>query len=424
MDKKNSPIDPKEIEIKITQIDPPDYRLDYEIPQKLTKRIHKKLKKGGYDYNQQQMVSLLTQICISEGMERLDKNTVWGPKPIQDAETPIFSIEKPFVFSSVVDTYTTDDISEIGPIPIERLNIDVTDEMIDNELFEQQLEAGTRAPHAGPLGHGDEVVGDVTVTLENEDEPLFTISNCYIRIPSLGNKTVIGELQFADATGQLHGLQPDGEISIPLKIPTNYPTQEMHGKTAVLQVHVDSVERITPASVEDVLEQYGSPNETILRSQIQLSLKRNFERENDVVMLNQMYTYLGNTLDLPIPQRIIDMLFKDLCKRSDDSESEDGNVSEEKKQLILQRVKFISKRRAITVRMQEYLDLRINEKDIEDQIRNIAERRRVRPEDIRAEFVSEDKLHHLGNMSMEQKIFNKLKVKMEFNDNQFSDITT
>ena len=74
-------------------------------------------------------------------------------------------------------------------------------------------------------------------------------------------------------------------------------------------------------------------------------------------------------------------------------------------------------------RMQEYLDLRINEKDIEDQIRNIAERRRVRPEDIRAEFVSEDKLHQLGNMSMEQKIFNKLKVKMEFNENQFSDIS-
>lgn len=117
------------------------------------------------------------------------------------------------------------------------------------------------------------------------------------------------------------------------------------------------------------------------------------------------------------------MLFEDLCKRSEESESEGGSLSEEQKQLILQRVKFISKRRAITVRMQEYLDLRINEKDIEDQIRNIAERRRVRPEDIRAEYVSEDKLNQLGNLSMEQKIFTKLKAKMEFNDSQFSNIT-
>jgi len=424
MDKKNSPIDPKEIEIKISKLDPPDYRLDYLIPQKLTKRIHKKLKKGGHDYSQQQMVALLTQICISEGMERLDKNTVWGPKPLMDAETPVFSIGKPFVFSTIIDTFSTDDIAEFGPIPIERLNIDITDEMIDNELLEQQLEIGTREPHSGPLDNGDEVVGDVTLTIEDENEPLFTITSCHIRIPVAGNKTVIGEFRFADATEQLHGIQPDGVISIQLAIPTEYPIQELRGKTATLQVDVDSVERITPASVEDVLEQYGSPNETILRSQIQLSLKRNFERENDVVMLNQMYTHLENTLELPIPQRIINMLFEDLCNRSQESEAEDGDLSEEKKELILQRVKFVTKRRAITVRMQEFLDLRINEKDIDDQIRNIAERRRVRPEDIRAEFISEDKLHQLGNISMEQKIFNKLKVKMEFNENQFSDISS
>lgn len=423
MDKKNSPIDPKEIEIKISKLDPPDYRLDYEIPQKLTKRIHKKLKKGGYDYNQHQMVALLTQICISEGMERLDKPTVWGPKPLQDADTPTFSIEKPFVFSTVVDTYSIDDIAEIAPIPITRLNIDVTDEMIDNELYEQQLEIGTREPHAGPLDYGDEVVGEATLTIEDEEEPLFTIASCHIRIPNTGSKTVIGEFQFSDATEQLHGLQPDGLISISLSIPMNYPKKELQGKTANLQVNVDSVERISPGSVEDVLEQYGTPNETILRSQIRLSLERNFERENDTLMMNQMYAHLGNTLELPIPQRIIDMLFEDLCKRSEESESEGGSLSEEQKQLILQRVKFISKRRAITVRMQEYLDLRINEKDIEDQIRNIAERRRVRPEDIRAEYVSEDKLNQLGNLSMEQKIFTKLKAKMEFNDSQFSNIT-
>ena len=423
MDKKNSPIDPKEIDIEITELDPPDYRIDFEIPQKLTKRIYKKLKKGGYDYNQQQMVGLLTQICIAEGMERLDKKSIWGPKPLKDAQKPLFSTEKPFVFSSLVDTYSIDDISEIGPIPIDRLNIEVTDEMIDTELYEQQLEIGTRESHSGTLDYGDEVVGDVALTLEDEDEPLFTIENCRIRIPNAGNKTVIGEFQFADATEQLHGMQPDGVISIPLSIPTSYPKQELHGKTATLRVDVESVDRIIPSSVDDVLEQYGTPNETILRSQIQLSLKHNFERENDTAMLNQMYIHLKNSLDLPVPLRIIDTLFEDLCEKATEKEQGDNELSEEKKDIIHQRVLFITKRRAITVRMQEYLDLRINEKDIEDQIRNIAERRRVRPEDIRAEFVSEDKIHHLGNMSMEQKIFNKLKAKMEFNDNQYSDIT-
>ncbi|HIN09614.1 MAG TPA: hypothetical protein EYM64_03465 [Phycisphaerales bacterium] len=68
--------------------------------------------------------------------------------------------------------------------------------------------------------------------------------------------------------------------------------------------------------------------------------------------------------------------------------------------------------------MQEFLDLRVSENDIEDQIRNIAELRRERPEDVRAEFVSEDKIHFLGNMSMEYKIFNRLKENMEFKDSE------
>jgi len=418
MDKNFTPIDPKEIKIEFSKLDPPDFRIDYEIPQKLTKRIYKKLKKGGFNYDEQQMIGLLTQICVSEGMERLDQKTIWGPKPMPDSPPITYSVERPFTFSSIVDTFTADDKYEIDVIPIERLNIDITDEMIDAELYDQQLEIGVRKSHAGVLEYGDVVVGTATLTIEGENDAEFNIEECNIRIPKTGQTTVVGGFQLEDAGEQLRGIQPDGFISVGVSIPQSHPNAEFRGKPAILQIDVDSVDRITPASIDEVMEQYGTPNETILRTQIQLSLKRNFDRENDFLMLNQMYVHLGETLDIPIPDRIIESRFAELCEKEQEHDPDSSELSEETKEFFLKKAKFSSLRRAITVRMQEFLDLRVSENDIEDQIRNIAELRRERPEDVRAEFVSEDKIHFLGNMSMEYKIFNRLKENMEFKDSE------
>ncbi|HJN72283.1 MAG TPA: hypothetical protein QF528_06790, partial [Phycisphaerales bacterium] len=65
---------------------------------------------------------------------------------------------------------------------------------------------------------------------------------------------------------------------------------------------------------------------------------------------------------------------------------------------------------------QEFFDLVICEEDVQHQISDIAESRRVRPEEVQEEFVSSDRMHVLGNMVIEKKIFNRLKDKMVFTD--------
>ena len=97
------PVDPSKIKIEITAIDAPDYRIDFEMPAELVSEIYGRLKDGGYDYNVQQMTSLLTKICVDEGMIRFDKNSIWGPKQMPDSAPGIFSEDTPFVFSAVID---------------------------------------------------------------------------------------------------------------------------------------------------------------------------------------------------------------------------------------------------------------------------------------------------------------------------------
>ena len=151
----DSPINPKEINIKITKVEPPDYKLDFEVPQRLVKRIHKKLKKGGMDYNNNQMTALLIQICTKEGLSRLDLETIWGMQPIPGTKPPVFSLNTPFSFSFIVDTYTTSDIPPLENIPLKKLQLPVTDELIELEINAQQLECGLRESYSGPLDIGD-----------------------------------------------------------------------------------------------------------------------------------------------------------------------------------------------------------------------------------------------------------------------------
>ncbi|MBT6165691.1 MAG: hypothetical protein HOH93_07255 [Phycisphaerae bacterium] len=58
----------------------------------------------------------------------------------------------------------------------------------------------------------------------------------------------------------------------------------------------------------------------------------------------------------------------------------------------------------------------LSEEDIDRQAAIIAEERRVRPSEIKEEFLAADKIQVLGNMATERKIFERLKDKMVFTD--------
>jgi len=94
------PVDTSKIKIVITAIDAPDNRIDFEMPAELVSDIYVRLKDGGYDYNVQQMTSLLTKICLDEGVVRFDKNSIWGPKHMPGSAHGIFSEDAPFIFFS------------------------------------------------------------------------------------------------------------------------------------------------------------------------------------------------------------------------------------------------------------------------------------------------------------------------------------
>ena len=399
------PVDTSKIKIEITAIDAPDYRIDFEMPADLVSEIYGRLKDGGYDYNIQQMTSLLAKICVDEGMIRFDKNSLWGPKPMPGSTPGIFSEDTPFVFSAIVDETPLEYIDNIESIPIQRCIFKANDELIENELFEQQLLFGSREAHSGMLAYGDEITCKATLSVVGKDEPVFSIDDCKIQLPKEGQPLIIGDYQ-CDVGDQLHNAQ----------VGDNTICFELDNKQLELVLLNMTAERITPCPIEEVLKQYGTPNETILKTQIKLSLQRNFDRQNDTMMRRQLFDYLLETIDVPISSRIVDEHFVNLCKK-EQGENE-NELSEEDRSKLLKKAEEVAKRRVITACFQKKFNIYINEQDIQQQICDIAESRRVRPEEIKEEFVSGDKMDTLAALVKDKKIFKHLLDKMVFSDIQ------
>lgn len=398
-------VDTSAIQIDIAALEVPDYRLDIEMPAELVADIFDRLKEGGYDYGEEQMTSLLTKICIDEGMVRFDKNSIWGPKLMPGTEPGKYCENKSFVFSMIVDATPTQAFKKIDSIPIQQRNLKISDDLVDTEMYEQQLLFGLHSDYSGELAYGDEITCSATLTVDGKSEPEFAVETCTIRVPKEGQPIVIGAFK-CDEGKQLRGKNAPSTISISL-------TQQQ-GTIAVLVLDVNSAKRITPCAIEEVLKQYGTPNETILKAQIKHSLQRNFDRENNTIMRNQLYNYLLDTVDVPVSSRIIDDHLKDLCKSEQERNPDQMQLSDEVKNKLRAKAESIAKRRVITSCYQEMFNLNINEEDIEEQIADIAESKRMRPEEVREEFVSGDRMHVLGNMVMEKKVFSRLKDKMNF----------
>tara|TARA_B100000959_G_scaffold238950_1_gene259240 strand:+ start:1875 stop:3104 length:1230 start_codon:yes stop_codon:yes gene_type:complete len=407
MSNNQEAVDTSAIKINIAKLEGSDYRLDFDMPDEIVEDINRRLKEGGYDYDDEQMTSLLTKICLDEGMNRLDKKSVWGPKLMPGTEPGKFCCDSGFLFSAIVDAIPTGILDQIDSIPIRRRKLEVTNELIETELFEQRLLFGSRESFSGEVAYGDEVTCNATLTVDGNDTPEFAIENFKLRIPNEGQLLAIGTFR-CDEGEQLRGASVPGTISITLS--------DQQEKNATLVLEVTSAERITPCEVDEILKQYGTANETLLKAQIKLSLQRNFDRENNTIMRNQLFNYLAENITVPVSQRIIEGHWEDMCKGELEKNPEQTELEEDVKNELQEKAKTRTQRRVITSYFQEFFDLVICEEDVQHQISDIAESRRVRPEEVQEEFVSSDKMHVLGNMVMEKKIFDSLKDKMVFTD--------
>ena len=378
---------------------PPDMHLRVEIPARLVKRYQKKLKKAGHKLSSLETLQTLTQYTLSHTISRLELNPIFGPSLVEEAREPLIQEGKPFTLEMHVDHWQEIDDIDFRKFKVQRPVQEITDVMIETEMQEQQRMAGGRVTVEGPIVPFDEIACGIRVLDGESGNQLEHIRNSLLRIPEQGDSIVIAGCQIDGVPESLIGSSTGNAVIWETTLPMQWPIAEVRGKHVSFELIIKSITHINPATVEEVVEQYGSPNELILRNQISSSLEQRIAEDQLNIMQDQILREVADLIQPIIPQRVVVNATKSaqniLRQKLSSSISDEAVVEKQVNEAFdICELKGIDSARLTVAAQQLLKKLKIQpgEKEIIARIATESAKRGIRPDEYQKELVENDQM--------------------------------
>lgn len=417
------PIDPADIQMDLAELSPCERRLVFDVPARQAKRFHKKLKKSGEDASPEETARHLTNFCIEQGLKRFDIKPIWGPIPTPGVDTQAFRAGFPFSLSIDVDDSPEVEWPDFSTLEIIRPVRSISDEMIDAEMREQCRDAGKKAQREGEIQQDDDVVFRVTLTEEGSDAPLYVQEQARIRVPGESGTASIFDIQVDGLASKIIGCDVGDTVRVEATVPDEYIDPTLCGADVLIEMQILEASSIEPATVEEVLKQYGSPNESILRQQIRMALDSKATRDQHTVIAGQVFEQLANSTDIPLPQRVETDFCNSVAASAQSAMERRGCSKDAIEQRLAEkedRIRTIgiqlARRRAISNLLCHHFEIQIGEEELIGQIAELAAEQGRRPEDLRKEIMATGRLHGVSVTVMERKSVETLLEQVTLTD--------
>ncbi len=211
---------------------------------------------------------------------------------------------KAFAFEIEIEIVPEFELPSLEGIAVKRPNMEVTDEMVNKELETARLHEGDLDPQETPAP-GDYLTGHA-VMKDSEGKTHLDINDAVVQVPPTekeGKGMILGIV--VDDFGTQIGLPKPGEIAkVKTRGPENHETEAIRGKDLTVEFEVSRVDRIIPAAIEKLVNQYGFENEESLRDSVKARLQQRILIEQQTVMRNQVAAHLLKTVQMDMPERL------------------------------------------------------------------------------------------------------------------------
>lgn len=415
-------LDPDAIQMDVTDIGLNGRRLSFELSARDIKRAQKKLKKSNQPVNDKQLAERLQRECLESGMKQLDPNCIWGPHLPEGDSIPTVRKDKPMAFAVLIDDMPPIDWPDWAELTIARPVQEITSDMLDMEMNEQCLLAGTTRPRQGHAEPGDTIRCNLQLDIEGSDQS-FQTQEITLRIPQPGQPIIIEGMPVPGFESHLSDVSVDETVTIDFRIPDNHPVPTLRSQTATVALEILEINELIPASVDEVVAQYGSPSEKALRNQISSALQAKANRDQRFAMITQLFDQLVERLVFDVPQHVLDTK---LARRINQerreahgtavSESELEARIESHRDEWMAEVEDKSRTQAISVQLTRHLHIGISEDLINKQISEMALDLGRRPEDFRKQIIDEGKINFFANLVRQAECLNHLEPMLTIKD--------
>jgi len=364
-----------------TKVRMPGFRQGKAPPAMIQKKFGKEIR--------QEALEALVRDAYEEVITKQDLKIASQPH-IHDVK---FEEGKPLTFELHVEVRPTLELARTSGFKVTRPKAAVTDEQVAEQLEQIRDEKATWTPVEERPAAGDRV----RVTLATgEESGEFTEPREYP--VELGSGQAIAGIE--DLIMQL---APGETVERPVQWPDDFPDETQRGKTKTVRVTLHDVKRKSAPTLDDALAREIGDFESLdaLKQAVHSDLERASEREADSLVRHRLLGEIISANSFEVPKSWVRQVMDGYAEAYQIPESEREKFAAEFLSIAEQQVR----RDLVLDTLAERENLAATEKDLDDRITELAEKRGANPGQVYASLEKAGRLKELERSLTEDKVF-------------------
>ncbi len=371
---------------------------------------------------------LMTE-CYTQAVED-EKLDVIGEPDIKDHENIKLPDDGALTFQVEVEVTPEVKLPSLEGIKVDKQPVVVTDDDIREQTNRLCKRLGkTLTLTDEKIDHGDYVKADVRVLpgkdADDSAEPIAAQEDVWVIVPEKGRDDrghVVG-IVVDGLAKQLRGKKAPDTVKVSLTGPEGHEEEKIKGQPITIVINIKSIDRITPATVEEAWKGQGFESQDQLSDHIRLALIERGEREQLTAMRNQVSEYLLDKVSLELPEnmtqrqsaRTLRRQAMELAYRGMDRQQIEQQVAEMRESSMEQARKRL-KLFFILDRAAKDLEVDVTEGELNSRISMMAMQEGRRPEKMRQQLQRSGEIEHLYMLMREQKTLDKVIEKAKVDE--------
>ena len=319
---------------------------------------------------------------------------------------------KPLIFEIEIETLPEFELPGLDGIDIRKPTFEVTDEMVADEVNKLTINEGELESRDKPEP-GDYLTGDARmVDADDEETEFYNIPGAVVQVPPKdkeGKGMILG-VMVDDFDAQLGRPKAGAEVTITTTGPDNHEVEALRGKKLKITFKVTSIDRIIPAKLDDVLSQYGFSDESELRQVVRERLEQRVLVQQQSAMRQQAARHLLDNTEMELPARLtaqqsartFERQRMELLYRGADPAMIEEHIAELRASSA-DRAQRELKLFFIINRVAKDLDIKVEEREINMRIAQMAVGRGQRPDQFRQELIQSRRIGQVFAQVQEHK---------------------
>ncbi len=357
----------------------------------------------------------------TKALEDNDLDPLSDPQ-VEDAENLELPESGDLTFTVKVEVTPDVELPAFDSIEVTQTNRSVSDSDIDEEIERFQQQGGRpTTPEGAKIEEGDYAGVEVKI-LAGEDagddaEVLQHVPQDHVLIngKSAEYKGHVAGIVVDDLGKQLKGKTGGDVVTVSMTGPSGHENEDIKDKPITIQLTVQSVHRIEPASVEDITAQMGLGSEDELKERVRTMLEQRNEQNSKADLYQQVTDQLVEKVELELPTGITGQQSARVLQRQG-MEMLYRGVPEEEVRAQLAEMRGASEEQAVRQLKQFFildkaskdLDIDVDEQELNGRIAMLAMQQQRRPDKLRQEMAKQGQIEQLYLQIREQKTLDKI----------------